>query len=405
MDQKRIPEEDKIQIFEDLASNLSAESETNTAVCYFIGFGCVQNHETGLLHMLSAARKGDITARAILARLYQACNQKIPPDIPITEWLEEATAAGSRIASTDLLLCNPTIHARGIERFRNRFCGLLTRNGIDWKVVEDLSKEFNIHDEHRMAEAIQRHFNTRRLVSAQLGQPTNISVDTIEYKGWNLLQFASTLGYVVMLDKLLSLGFTVNHQNFLGETALLCACRSARCAAAELLLDKGASAAIRDGLGSTPLHYLIYMDERDIKHIAAKLLSSRADIHAKSLPINLSHALPRFIGETEVYSDTPLHWAVAAGRLDVVKVLLDFGANPGEPSDIAALPVVTGGLTSGTPEYISTMDASSALNEALAAAHIEMAEACVAQISCSRSFSLPLLRRLGAITTNHLEHM
>jgi ankyrin repeat protein len=87
-----------------------------------------------------------------------------------------------------------------------------------------------------MAEAIQRHFSTRRLASVQLGRPTNISVYTIEYKALNLLESASTLGYVATLDKLLDLGFAVNHQNFLGETALLCACRSARCAAAELLL-------------------------------------------------------------------------------------------------------------------------------------------------------------------------
>jgi hypothetical protein len=86
-----------------------------------------------------------------------------------------------------------------------------------------------------MAEAIQRHFSTERLASAQLEQPTNISVYTIEYKAWNLFQFASTLGYVAMLDKLLDLGFAVNHQTFLGEPALLCACRSVRCAAAELL--------------------------------------------------------------------------------------------------------------------------------------------------------------------------
>ena len=53
----------------------------------------MENFEQGLEHIAYAAQVGNLRARAVFARLRQACDQKVPEETPIIELLEEATAA------------------------------------------------------------------------------------------------------------------------------------------------------------------------------------------------------------------------------------------------------------------------------------------------------------------------
>ena len=329
--------------------------------------------------MESAARQGDIRARAVLVRLHQACREKLPPDVPVLEWLQEATAAGSRIASDDLRKLDPDRHIKAIEKFRNKWNGLIARRYVNQSVVEDLASFFHIHDQLKFAEAFTK-FQTKE----------NESIDDVNYKGWNFLHYASKFGHLAMLEHLLALGCNVDHQNFIGETALLCACRSGRSRAASILLQKGARADIYDKIGSTPLHYLIYMDEEDAENVAGWLLANGADIQAKSLPMSPARDLPRFICEP-VLSDTPLHWAVYANRLDVARLLLRLGADPLEPSNLVETSQsYIPGFFPNVAAYNANNEGSSALNQALALAQMEITEECMKYITIDAGKSLKL---------------
>ncbi|KAF2248891.1 ankyrin [Trematosphaeria pertusa] len=108
-----------------------------------------------------------------------------------------------------------------------------------------------------------------------------------------------------------------------------------------LLLDKGASAALPDADGSTPLHWLFMYPPEDLQNIAFRLTNERDGfvfpgdiddkIHVPSAinhvvpfasPINLDPQLPIQL------SGTPLAFAVFVHCKKSVKALLQLGADP-----------------------------------------------------------------------------
>jgi hypothetical protein len=93
------------------------------------------------------------------------------------------------------------------------------------------------------------------------------------------------------------------------STALHCAVCRGDATTAGLLLRGGAKATVADEWGFTPLHYAAgqYFSAR----IVRDLLAHGADAHASSATCL-----------------TPLHAAVACGRADAVRLLLDAGASP-----------------------------------------------------------------------------
>lgn len=391
-----IPTEAKSQVFQDLLHLVNKECQgdsakpeafynrlerspaghhVDVALCYFTGFGCNQDHKKGLEFMRTAAEYGNIPARAVLGRLYQACGEHIPASDQTVEWLMEGTAAGSRIASTELYFLDPVRHTKAIGKFRDWWSGFGAPRPINQDVVADLKAYFKIHDEYQFVAAIKTYMAIRH--------PSIHCVDDVEYKRWNLLHFAATFGHTTMAKQLLEMGASINRPNLFGDTALLCACRSGRSSTALFLLEKGASAAIPDALGVTALHYMIYLDRDDIENVAAKLVGNGVDVHAKSWPVGTSSwGRLAFMGEPRCYSDTALHWAVAAGRIDVAEVLLSLGADPLEPglkgfegllSDLSIAQFKPG--PSIKDEY------TSALAEAAYIAHLPMVDLFLQHIS------------------------
>lgn len=324
-----IPDEVQRHILEDCEAGSDLDSIVHAALCYFTGFGCSKNYDLGLKRITRAALAGDLRARAVFLKLYQACGKEIPEDLPISEWLEMATIWGSHIASRELLQLDHERHARATRRSLNYRPNRPTaRSFFDETAIADVRLVFNASDDSKLADTI------RELLSSLPDQASR-SIEDIEYRAWPMLHFAATFGHASMLRKLLELGARVNYQNFLGETALLCACRSGRLACAEILLDNGADSSIADKItGSTPLHYMIFMDEKDIPYISSRLVANGANVGAKSIPYPV---LQQFIGEPGNYSDTPLHWAVSAGRFDLCQNLLQLGANPLEPKSQSRL--------------------------------------------------------------------
>jgi hypothetical protein len=385
-------------ILEDVEAESDQDSLVHAALCYFTGFGCPENYDLGLKCITRAAFAGDIRAQAVTMRLHQACARELPAEVPILVWLVAATALGSKIASSDLLRIDRALHARALDLFRsfwNRQAPWFYTNPT---AIEEARSAFNVTDDSNLAETIQRLLSLSQNQGAQ-------SIEDIECRGWNMLHFAATFGYDSMLQKLLELGARVNHQNSYGATALLCACRSNRLLCVEILLDNGADPSIPDRSGSTALHYMIFMDEKDTPFISSRLVANGADVDAKSIPFR---PIFQFIGESEGYCDTPLHWAVSAGRLDVCQTLLRHGANPLETSGVYnALEYfeINGHSPYPKPPSTAEMVATTPLYDALTHAQIDMVDLFMRHIFSSDGLSLPQLSIMGLAITPTLIHM
>src|SRR5262249_48367512 len=96
-----------------------------------------------------------------------------------------------------------------------------------------------------------------------------------------------------------------SHQGF---TVLMAAVEGGNRAVVQLLLSKGADAKLKNRAGWTALHAAAVASDR---RIAEDLLAKGAEVNA-----------------TDTIQDrTPLLWAAAGGRADLVKLFLDHGAD------------------------------------------------------------------------------
>ncbi len=84
--------------------------------------------------------------------------------------------------------------------------------------------------------------------------------------------------------------------------------------AVQLLIDHGANINIQDHQNLTPLHNASFRSSKIVK----MLLDNRAHVNAK-----------------DRYDQTPLHWSTEKGHDEIVRILLDYGANPNEKITMA----------------------------------------------------------------------
>ncbi len=105
-----------------------------------------------------------------------------------------------------------------------------------------------------------------------------------------------------------------------GWTALHCAARHGRCAAAELLLGAGADAAARNSEGTTPLHYLVRRETHNSN-------SNNSNEEEQELLLRLVERMaPAALHAANAAHETPLH--LAASHDGCVALLLRLGADP-----------------------------------------------------------------------------
>jgi ankyrin repeat protein len=146
--------------------------------------------------------------------------------------------------------------------------------------------------------------------------------------GDSILHRATRCGDISVTQKFIEINHEddqslLNSRNTLGQTPLLLACIAGEFSTAEILLEAGASAAIPDNEGDTPLHWLHAFEKPSIPSIAASLVSRGARIHAYS-GRNEKDAFSQKI----LAAGTPLHRAAAWNNGEAVRVLLDHGADP-----------------------------------------------------------------------------
>jgi len=142
-----------------------------------------------------------------------------------------------------------------------------------------------------------------------------------------------------LIEPMLSKGANINSTDKDGETPLSAAAQAGYLNAVKVLLDHGADANLADNRGRTPLDYAIEFEHPDV----ADLLRSRGGAKGKGTIFDAAKScdvakVKAFLEENPKMLDlqdnwgaaagrTPLHYAIENGCADVVRFLLQAGAN------------------------------------------------------------------------------
>ena len=138
-------------------------------------------------------------------------------------------------------------------------------------------------------------------------------------QGHSPLVEAAQRGHLRIVKLLLDQGATKEG----ASDALVSACESGFKSVAELLLARGADVNRRTSLNMTPLHFAAYGGHEAIVEM---LVKRGATLEVLSAGNNAPNGWPQFV----VQGATPLHLAVERSRANIVRQLLDAGANAGE---------------------------------------------------------------------------
>ena len=145
----------------------------------------------------------------------------------------------------------------------------------------------------------------------RLIQKDNDNVDDNDGFARTPLHYASGYGHVEVVSYLLDHGANINRTDDFDATALFHACRSGHLLLVELLLSRGADPTICTDDGRTPLLVASSEGRVDVVRCLVRNKAVRATIDAQN-----SNGL------------TSLWHASIANRVEVVKVLVEAGANP-----------------------------------------------------------------------------
>ncbi|RFU31206.1 hypothetical protein B7463_g5142, partial [Scytalidium lignicola] len=315
------------QLFEELSTDDKSYSNLNIALCHFIGFGVPVNPDLGIEFMVKAAQNGNLQAKALVTRLYQAYKGEFPDKLPHKDWLHDAVSAGSLIAEKDLNIVDKELYVTAIKECRQRWHGKMS---MPLKILGEENPLRSFLSYYSLEEAI----GSEDFLMQWLSDKSIEDVD-IFHPLWTLMHFAAAFGYNQTVNRLLDIGVDVNATNALEETALMCASRAGRLSVVKILLDRGANAIMIDYTGITALHYIIYFDPEDVAEALDLMTEKGVNIHAVALPNEYTRSSFDFICEEPRYSGTALHWAIDANRVDVVEALLGHGAQPLRPDGLA----------------------------------------------------------------------
>jgi uncharacterized protein len=138
--------------------------------------------------------------------------------------------------------------------------------------------------------------------------------------GMSALHWAAQNGHLEVVEALLGAGSEVERTTRLGGyTPLLLASARGHAGVVERLIRSGADPNRANANGSVPLHFAAAAGTVEV---AAVLLSSGAEVDVRDA----------------AWHQTPLMWAAAEGATDLVELLLDHGADPLLTSRVEDLP-------------------------------------------------------------------
>ena len=155
-----------------------------------------------------------------------------------------------------------------------------------------------------------RHLNiikylVKKMDEKKKGEETNTILDTLSDNG-TILHKAVIYEIHDVIDYLIEQGVDINALNYANETALFLASEIGNIRIMEKLIEKGANPNIANITLMTPL------------------LISICNNHMESIQLLLENGAEHFCDAT---NSSPLHWAVACGNIDIVKLLIKDGAD------------------------------------------------------------------------------
>jgi hypothetical protein len=200
---------------------------------------------------------------------------------------------------------NQTTHARNLAR--NMLLGLLVLMvvqilgcGSGTKSIFDVVKEGDAEQLRKMLDKDTSIVNT----------PYQESL----YRGRSPLHFATTSEVVEIL---VDAGADVMARERVGLTPLHTTTTGE---AAQALIDAGADVMAENPKGLTPLH------KAENGAVAEVLIENGAEVNYVKVPDWYDQS-----GSRNPLKDTPLYWAILESRADVVRVLLEYGADAQQP--------------------------------------------------------------------------
>ena len=322
--------------------------------------------------LVEAAKKGDTTAvragleklrRVVLDAVHEACrgnhDECLAPLLPYVETtqmgfgnlLSECVHA-DHVACTEVLLqhwksvCSnvamvPHGQEANIQGNAPRACPAMWADPAVCQVLIDAGADIETKDDTGRSPL---HWACRSgaLAVVKLLVKAGAGVRVTDNKGYTCLIRASYHGHTETVRYLVGLPqVDLSNKNNHGCTALHCAADQKHADVVEVLIDAGADIDMKDNMGGTPLHWTCRLGALDVMKL---LVKAGAGVGVTDNDGNTCLILAAYSGYTETVrylvglpqvdvnnssnrGFTSLHRAVLRKHSDVVKVLIDAGAD------------------------------------------------------------------------------
>ena len=307
------------------------------ALCafYMNGYGCEASSLKALESLKLAASAGFHSARAYMYRIFAACSvtdrggvsrtrnlgdlvisNRNESEVPGIEYLKHYAKLGCRAAFEELRKISSDEDFGKVCNWLRIATGGV---GAPWYSDSEMLHGFTLG-----------HWFDDKWMMEQVKLSSNLSSFVVNKKGDTVLHLLAACGRWKPFKSLITdHKMDINTLNTMGETPLLCACRAGQGGIAILCLQSfKADASIAAKNGETPLHWLISFDNQYIQPLVQDLIINGARIEAITYePVCHSTELGTIDTEFQL-PGTALLWAVRLNRPEIVRILLQHGADP-----------------------------------------------------------------------------
>ena len=171
--------------------------------------------------------------------------------------------------------------------------------------------------DYRYGHAVDIHFAVKRGYKSLIEDLVEANPNVIHKRdefGNSPLHWAVKYNFLEIIQMLLELGADLNAKNIEGQSPLFFAYWRGEVEVIELLLERGADPGIMDNNGFFPREFIFWpMDIQDIHDVLGD--GSRQE-------------KPKILNITDKFGNSPLHSVAKYSSVEVIRRLLDWGADP-----------------------------------------------------------------------------
>lgn len=286
----------------------AAKAAFGLSYAYFVGFGVPPSCKKAAEFMTISASLGLTKAIPIVKQFQDALGQAVPTNVPIRLWLVIRTLQGSLEAAECLRELHPSLYADAVWLVRH------VSHGKAWfqpeKLEANVSKLYPLED-------------LRTLKSELTRRREYVGDVWLNEEKLGLLHLAAVCGNLEAIEVLLTdLGADINQVTESGETAVLRACRAGCHESIACLLKFNPDLNIADSEHSTPLHWLVSVENEYSASLARSMVAKGANINCQSR----TRWRAPFIYTQFHLNGSPLAWAFFRRKLSLFMELYSLGA-------------------------------------------------------------------------------